>query len=109
MIFQYNYIIHTIKSNKNHLKSAVFTFGREDLIPGMFRSIVNDINRSFPENISIFKYYLDRHIEVDGDHHSHLAIDMVCQLCGDDEKKWEEALIASKKSLEMRYLLWDAF
>ena len=64
-----------IGSNKPFLQSAIFTFGREDLIPGMFVSLVNDIHTNFPDSISIFKYYLERHIEVDGDHHSHLAND----------------------------------
>ena len=45
-----------IGSNKDYLQSAIFTFGREDLIPGMFVSIVNDIHKNFPNTISIFKY-----------------------------------------------------
>ena len=56
-----------IGSTKDYLQSAIFTFGREDLIPGMFLSIVNDIQENFPDSISIFKYYLERHIEIDGD------------------------------------------
>ena len=47
-----------IASNKAYLQAAVFTFGREDLIPGMFLSIVRDIDAKFPERISDFKYYL---------------------------------------------------
>jgi len=33
---------------------------------------------------------------------------MVSELCGTDEEKWSNALNASKKALELRYLLWDA-
>ncbi|MFM2358682.1 MAG: hypothetical protein RLY16_675 [Bacteroidota bacterium] len=91
-----------------HVKAAVFTFGREDLIPSMFIKLLEQLYAEIPEKISTFKYYIERHIEVDGDHHSRLAIEMVAELCGDDETKWNEALETAKKSLEMRYLLWDA-
>jgi hypothetical protein len=96
-----------IESNKDYLQSAIFTFGREDLIPGMFLSIVNDIHKTFPESISIFKYYLERHIEVDGDHHSHLALQMTSNLCGADDQFWKEAEEATVASLKMRIGLWD--
>lgn len=96
-----------IGSNKDFLQSAIFTFGREDLIPGMFLSIVNDIHKTFPESISIFKYYLERHIEVDGDHHSHLALQMTSNLCGTDDQFWKEAEEATVASLKMRIGLWD--
>ncbi|QEK50982.1 DUF3050 domain-containing protein [Pedobacter aquae] len=102
-----NFTFETIASQKSHLQSAIFTFGREDLIPGMFMSIINDINKEFPDNISIFKYYLERHIEVDGDHHSHLALQMTANLCGDDEQYWEEAKTATIASLQKRIQLWD--
>ncbi len=98
---------NTINSNKDYLQSAVFTFGREDLIPNMFISIVNDLNEKFPENISIFKYYLERHIEVDGDHHSHLALQMTSNLCGSNEQFWEEAEKATIESLQQRINLWN--
>ena len=91
-----------------HVKAAVFTFGREDLIPDMFTQILNEIYAKQPNKVSIFKYYIERHIEVDGGHHSHLALEMVASLCGEDEAKWEEATTASLKALEVRYLLWNA-
>ncbi|MBM3401109.1 MAG: DUF3050 domain-containing protein [Bacteroidetes bacterium] len=96
-----------IGSDKAYLQAAIFTFGREDLIPGMFVSLVNDIHNNFPDSISIFKYYLERHIEVDGDHHSHLAIEMTSNLCGTNEQFWEEAEKASIESLQNRIKLWD--
>jgi len=90
-----------------HVKAAVFTFGREDLIPDMFTAILNKIDGDNPGKISIFKYYIERHIEVDGGHHSLLALEMVADLCGDDQNKWEEAKQASLKSLQLRSVLWD--
>jgi len=37
-----------------------------------------------------------------------LALEMVAELCGSDEQKWEEASNASLKALQVRSLLWDA-
>jgi hypothetical protein len=101
------FTFNIIGSEKAYLQSAIFTFGREDLIPGMFYSIINDIHQKFPESVSVFKYYLERHIEVDGDHHSHLALEMTANLCGNDEAKWQEAETAIIESLKQRIKLWD--
>ena len=98
----------TIATGKTYIQAAVFTFGREDLIPGMFLSFVKDINKQTADKASIFQYYLERHIEVDGEHHSHLACQMTEQLCGDDEQHWEEATTAVKSALNARIKLWDA-
>lgn len=95
-------------STPAHVKAAVFTFGREDLIPDMFMSILKDVHREHPEKASTFHYYIERHIEVDGDHHSHLALAMVEQLCGNDEKKWNEVEEYAVKSLQYRAGLWDS-
>jgi len=105
-----NFVNSTFKAiadNKSHVQAAVFTFGREDLIPHMFHSIISDIYKESPESISIFKYYLERHIEVDGDHHSHLALEMTSNLCGNNEQYWKEAEEATIESLQRRIDLWD--
>jgi hypothetical protein len=96
-----------IYSNKPHVLAAIFTFGREDLIPGMFMSIIEDMYNEHPDQISTFKYYLERHIEVDGGHHSQLALEMTAILCGDDDALWQEATLAIEEALQMRILLWD--
>ena len=74
----------------------------------MFTQILNKIYAEHPDKVSIFKYYIERHIEVDGGHHSELAIQMVSELCGDNKTKWEEAEKAAIDSLKIRSLLWDA-
>ncbi len=96
-----------IATGKPYLQAAVFTFGREDLIPGMFISFVKELNKQTTDKASIFQYYLERHIEVDGDHHSHLAYKMTEQLCGNNDQYWEEATKAVKNALTARIALWD--
>lgn len=102
-----DFTFRIIHSGKAHIQAAIFTFGREDLIPGMFHAIINDINIKFPESISKFKYYLERHIEIDGGHHSHLALEMVSNLCCTDEQYWREATEASIECLQRRIELWN--
>jgi hypothetical protein len=105
-----NFVQHTfevIESPKNHVQAAVFTFGREDLIPDMFVSIVKELSQQLPGKVDILLYYLERHIEVDGDHHSQLAYQMTAELCGEDDTKWQEATEAVKEALQTRINLWD--
>lgn len=102
-----NYTFEIINSNKAYLQAAVFTFGREDLIPSMFISLLNEMQNPEPERTNLFKYYLERHIEIDGDHHSHLALEMTAELCETNHQYWEEAEIAIINSLKARIELWN--
>ncbi len=104
------FVQHTfdvIKTGKPHLMAAAFTFGREDLIPEMFISMVKEFKMSFPDQFTLMNYYLERHIEVDGEHHSQLALKMVELLCGEDQNLWDEAAAIAKLTLSKRKLLWD--
>lgn len=96
-----------IATGKLHIVAAVFTFGREDLIPDMFHGIIKGMTKKYPNELSDFMYYLERHIEVDGDHHSELALKMIQILCGDDPIKWEEAEEAVIAVLHARSELWN--
>ena len=53
-----------IELRKTHVTAAVFTFGREDLIPDMFLSLINRLKVQFPNKVDILHYYIERHIEV---------------------------------------------
>jgi len=96
---------NVINSNEAHKIASAFTFGREDLIPDMFTAIVDEYNTE--NNLDKFVYYLERHIELDGGDHGPLALELISNLCGNDEKKWKEVEETAIASLVARKKLWD--
>ncbi|KEO74690.1 DUF3050 domain-containing protein [Anditalea andensis] len=96
-----------VEEGKPHEIAASFTLGREDLIPDLFRQLVNDHIKTKPEELDTLAYYFDRHIHLDEDHHGPLAMKMLVHLCGDDETRWEETKSAAIHALEARKVLWD--
>lgn len=105
------FVAHTfeiIDSGKSHLVASSFTYGREDVIPDMFIEIVkNAEERDQKANYSKLTYYLERHIEVDGGEHGPLSLQMIKELCEDNDTKWKEAEEIAVSSLEKRIQLWD--
>ena len=95
-----------INTKRPHAIGSAFTFGREDIIPDMFIKILAKID---PKDVHFnkLKYYLGRHIEIDGDLHGPLALQMMEELCGKNMKKWDEALSVAKESIQYRMQLWD--
>lgn len=102
-----HFTFKTIEQKSIHEIAAVFTFGREDLIPDMFIEMVEKIHQSDTTRLTPFRYYLERHIEVDGDQHGPMALEMIANLCNNDTQKWEEVITISKQALQQRLLLWS--
>ena len=88
--------------------AANFTFGREDLIPEMFRGLVRGRDGGDTNGLSKLVWYLERHIELDGDEHGPLSLRMVSDLCGSDERLRADAATAAETAISARLLLWDA-
>jgi hypothetical protein len=91
---------------KIHEVAAVFFYGREDLIPDMFRLLVDSLEKE-GANSERLDYYLRRHIELDEDEHGPLARKLLDRLCEQNPQKIEEALQVANQSLIMRSKLWD--
>jgi hypothetical protein len=97
----------SIRENELHKLAALFTFGREDLVPDMFIQIVKSIERESGVSFGKLVFYLERHIEVDGGEHGPMALNMIKELCGTNQQKWMEATSISIEALKMRIKLWD--
>ncbi|MGJ1388683.1 DUF3050 domain-containing protein [Sphingobacterium spiritivorum] len=104
-----NFTFDTIAKGGAHEIASAFTFGREDLIPGMFTSMLNNIQNNSPAvDLSKLIYYFDRHISLDGDEHGPLAMQMITELAGEDDNKWQDIKNTAKTALQKRIALWDA-
>ncbi|PBQ32989.1 heme oxygenase [Sphingobacteriaceae bacterium] len=103
-----NTIQTSIHGDKLHVQAAVFTFGRRNLLPDMFKSLVDELEQKNPKHISIFNYYLSLNASGKKNNLSTLAQEMTLELCGTDEKKWEEATNGVNRSLLARIQLWDS-
>ncbi len=90
-----------------HVIAAAFTFGREDLIPGVFQSFIRDQDERLSGKLALFRWYLDRHIEIDGEEHGPMALRMVSALCGGDPVKWQQAEVAAVEAIKARLTFWD--
>ena len=89
-----------------HCQAAAFAFGREDLIPDMFDQIVK-VNNTSGNRLSTFVDYLERHIQVDSEEHTPMAMQMLADLCGDDTGKWRQCEETVNAALAARIRLWN--
>ena len=87
--------------------AAAFTFGREDLLPDVFRRIVQELDETTHGSLTTFGYYLERHIEVDGGEHGPMAWRLMERLCGESPVRWRVAQDTAVGSLIARKSLWD--
>ncbi|GAB2741339.1 DUF3050 domain-containing protein [Kitasatospora kifunensis] len=88
-----------------HCQAAAFAFGREDLIPEMFEQVIRIEDAG--GRLTVFKDYLARHIEVDGEQHTPMAMQMLIDLCGDDRERWTQCADTVRRALSARVALWD--
>lgn len=87
--------------------ASYFLFGRENLIPDMFRRIIEGIAKADNLEIDAFRYYMDRHIGIDEEEHGPASQRMMRALCGTDDARWRLVRRAAEEALLARIALWD--
>lgn len=83
-----------------------FFFGRENVIPAMFRSLLAQWQVD-EKKAPVFVYYLNRHIELDGDSHGPATWNIIKELVGDDPFANAQVKSAAEGAINARRDLWD--
>lgn len=83
-----------------------FVYGREAIIPGMFKKIL-DVVKDVPGTESL-QFYLKRHIEVDADSHSNLAKYILDKFVERTEYTAGNIEQLKNEAIAHRIKLWDA-
>ena len=73
---------------------AAFFYGREDIIPEMFRRLLHTLygTKHNDDRLRYFIYYIDRHIELDGDSHGPKGRELLESLVANSPHRTELAL-----------------
>jgi hypothetical protein len=91
---------------KPHEAAAAFFYGREEIIPDMFGVLVHELEVS-GASAHWLKYYLHRHIELDGDDHGPLAEKLLIYLCDGKADRIADVERVAKQALHARIELWN--
>lgn len=94
-----------VKSNELPIIASSFTFGRETSIPDMFQGIVDSLGIT-REECPMFVYYLERHIELDGDDHGPAALKLIENLANNEEQMLIRCEHVAKYSIDRRIDFW---
>ena len=103
------FMSHTFKlidEGKSHEIASSFAIGRESIVPLMFQRIL-DQSRLEDDQVPVFRYYLVRHAELDGDHHGPMAHKLLENMSAGDRKIQQEIIDQARKSIEQRIFFWD--
>ncbi|VVQ08468.1 hypothetical protein PS934_03326 [Pseudomonas fluorescens] len=98
--------LHTALHAPGHSVAAAFLHGRESVIPQMFRRILDDWGIGI-EQAPTFRYYLERHIEVDSEDHGPAAEKLLLRLVDSDPQRQEDVYASAIAAVESRIALWD--
>jgi hypothetical protein len=98
--------VHTAMQAPVHCVAAAFLHGRESVIPQMFQRLLDDWGIGI-EQAPTFRYYLQRHIEVDSDDHGPAAEQLLQRLVEGDPRRQQEVYAAAIAAVDSRIALWD--
>ena len=95
-----------IERGKSHEIASSFAIGRESIVPLMFQRIL-DQSKLGAQEVPVFRYYLQRHAELDGDHHGPMALKLLENMSAGDPEVENEIVQQAEKSIEQRISFWD--
>ncbi|HEU5338367.1 MAG TPA: DUF3050 domain-containing protein [Sulfuricaulis sp.] len=95
-----------IGRNQLHLLAATLAYGREILIPQLFRSLLEGIQISRSNAPNLYSYF-ERHIQIDEQEHGPLAVLMVQELCEGSAEKQAEVMDVVEQALAARPDFWN--
>ena len=101
-----SHTFEVINTGQPHEVAASFALARESVIPLMFKRILK-LSEVTKSDAPVFHYYLERHAELDGDHHGPMAKRILEELCNGDPQKETEVLNQAEASIEARIYFWD--
>ena len=106
------FVAHTMalaNSGSTEEVLAAFFHGREDVIPEMFRRLLDTLydGRNDDDRLRHFIYYIDRHIELDGDSHGPKGRELLEDLVAKSPHAYERAVRAACSSINARIELWN--
>jgi hypothetical protein len=106
------FVAHTMalaNSSSTEEVLAGFFYGREDIIPEMFRRLLDTLYgaKHNADRLRNFIYYIDRHIELDGDSHGPMGRELLEDLIANSPHEGERARRAACGSIEARIGLWN--
>lgn len=84
-----------------------FFYGREDLVPRMFRRLMEASAIDGSKTPTLI-YYLERHIDLDEGEHGPAAERIIAMAVDGDAQKEEQMLRAAIEAVHARRRLWDA-
>jgi hypothetical protein len=90
-----------------HCAAAAFAFGRETVLPNVFQGLLDQLDLNAVKAPK-FHYYLQRHIEVDGDDHGPMSLQLVDYFIDNDPTKLIEAERAALDAIDARIRMFDA-
>lgn len=103
------FVRHTLNLALNapvHCVAAAFVHGRETVIPRMFQHVLDtwSLDAAYAPTL---RYYLQRHIDVDGDDHGPAAEQLLNRLIAGDAQRERQALQSAIAAVDSRLALWD--
>ena len=101
-----NHTFELIEMGTPHQIAASFALARESIVPLMFQRILDQSSLS-SDDVPVFRYYLERHAHLDGEHHGPMSHRLLKTMCGGDPVKEFEVIEQAKLSLEARITFWD--